>query len=104
MTIEIALLISIITTSFGLWQGTKNQKRKEKHEIEEDTNQMTRVMVKLDMIIDEMKEIKTEMRSVRGEVKENRERIINLEASTKQAHERIDFSENKTGFLKFFKK
>ena len=48
------------------------------------------VLVKLENIQNGVTEIKADMKGVRTEVSELRERVAQVEASTKQAHHRID--------------
>lgn len=90
MTIEVALLISVVSVAFGLYQGISNLKRNQKVDTKSDATEMTTVIVKLENIGDGISEIKSEMRNVKEDVKEINERVIRVEESSKQAHKRID--------------
>jgi hypothetical protein len=90
MTIEITLLISIISIGFAIYFGIKNSKRNYTLDTKSDTAQLTTVIVKLENIGIGIAEIKAELFNVKNDVKEDRERIIRVEESVKQAHKRID--------------
>ena len=90
MTIEITLLISIISISFAIYFGLKNSKRNYTLDTKSDTAQLTTVIVKLENISTGVTEIKSELFNVKNDIKEDRERIIRIEESVKQAHKRID--------------
>lgn len=90
MTIEVALLISVVSVVFGLYQGISNLKRNHKVDTKSDATELTTVIVKLENIGDGISEIKTEMRNVKDDMKEINERVIRVEESSKQAHKRID--------------
>jgi len=90
MTVEVALVISIISVVFGIWSGVTNIKRNEKNDTKADATEMTTVIVKLENIGIGISEIKNEMVNVKNDIKESRERLIKVEESAKQAHKRLD--------------
>ena len=90
MTIEIALLISIVSVVFGVYSGLKNLSRNSRKDTMDETSHMTTVTVKLENIADGIHEIKSDMRNVKEEVREFRDRLIIAEQSTKSAHKRLD--------------
>lgn len=90
MTIEIALLISVVSVVFGIYAGAMNLKRNQKFDDKKDATEMTTVIVKLENIGNGITEIKSEMLNVKNDIKEDRERIIRVEESAKQAHKRLD--------------
>ena len=90
MTVEVALVISIVSVGFGIWSGITNIKRNQKNDTKADASELTTVIVKLENIETGITEIKSEMSNVKSDVKETRERIIRVEESAKQAHKRID--------------
>lgn len=90
MSIEIALLISMISVGFGVFSAISSYSRAKKHEQKKDTTEMTTVIIKLENISTGILEIKADLNNIKGEVKELRERMIIIEQSTKQAHRRID--------------
>lgn len=93
MTIEVALVISVLSVGFGIWSSVTNVKRNEKTDTKADASQLTTVIVKLENISTGITEIKSEMNNVKNEQKESRERIIKVEESAKQAHKRLDTME-----------
>ena len=90
MTIEIALLISIVSVAFSIFFGIKNSKRTDTKDIEERVKENTRINVKLDNITQTTQEIKSEISSMRTEISSHNDRLIKLEESVKSAHHRID--------------
>lgn len=93
MTVEVALVVSVLSVGFGIWSGMSNMKRNEKTDTKADASQLTTVIVKLENIGNGITEIKSEMNNVKNDHKESRERIIKVEESAKQAHKRLDVFE-----------
>lgn len=90
MTIEIALLISIVSVSFSIFFGIKNSKKSDKQEIAERIARDTRVDMKLDEISKDVKDVKETVRNIQNDVKDHEGRIVKLEASYKAEHKRLD--------------
>lgn len=90
MTIEIALLLSLISVSFGVFSAIASFTRAKKADEQKDTSELTTVIVKLENISSGVAEIKADNKSIKGEVKDMRDRLIIVEQSSKQAHKRID--------------
>ncbi|MFQ9429101.1 MAG: hypothetical protein ACLR1M_11150 [Oscillospiraceae bacterium] len=90
MTVEIALLISLVSVAFAVYSGIANLKRNGKKDTAEDAAQLTTVIVKLENINTGITEIKAEMKNVKSDVQELRDRLIVVEQSTKSAHKRLD--------------
>jgi hypothetical protein len=90
ITIEITILLSVVSVSFAIYFGIKNSKRNHTIDTKSDTAQLTTVIVKLENIGIGITEIKSELFNVKNDIKEDRERIIRVEESTKQAHKRLD--------------
>ena len=90
MTVEVALLISIVSVVFSVYFGLKNSKRTDTKDIEERVKENTRINVKLDNITQTTQEIKSEISSMREDIKSHNDRLIKLEESVKSAHHRID--------------
>mgnify|MGYP002859048726 CR=1 FL=1 len=95
MTIEIALLISVLSVAFSIYFGLRNSKRNESKDIEERVADSTRINVKLDNISVTTTDVKNEISSMRDEMKTYNERLIKVEESTKQAHHRLDGIEDR---------
>lgn len=90
MTIEIALVISIVSVAFSVFFGLKNNKRSDTKEIESRIAWETKVTMNLDSINRNMEEIKDLIRGVQNDVKDHEGRIVKLEASYKAEHKRLD--------------
>lgn len=79
MTIELAMVISIVSLAFGMYQGIANLKRNQKTDDKSEATQLTTVIVKLENIGAGITEIKNEINNVKKDIKEDRERIVRLE-------------------------
>lgn len=90
MTIEIALLISIVSVCFSVYFGLKNSKRTDTKDIEERVKENTRINTKLDNIIQDTRDIKAEVSEMRKNISSHDNKIIKLEESVKSAHHRLD--------------
>lgn len=90
MTVEVALIISIVSVVFSVFFGLKNNRRTDTKDMEERVKENTRINFKLDNIGQTTQEIKTEISSMREDIKSHNDRIIKLEESCKSAHHRID--------------
>ena len=90
MTIEIALLISIISVGFSIFFGVKNSKKSDEKDIAERIARDTRTDMKLDEISKDVKEVKETVRNIQNDVKDHEGRIVKLEASYKAEHKRLD--------------
>lgn len=97
MTIEITVLISVISVSAAIYFGLKSSHRADKQDIERqkkeaaaDAANNTAVLVKLETIGVGVTEIKSELQSMKSDVKELSERVVVVEQSTKSAHKRLD--------------
>ena len=90
MTIEIALLISIVSVAFSIYFGLKNSKRSDKDEIVERIARDTKTDMKLDEISSDVKEVKETVKNIQNDVKDHEGRIVKLEASYKAEHKRLD--------------
>lgn len=97
MTIEIGILISVISVSVAVYLGIKNNKRNEKSDVKQDTTAMTTVIVKLENISNGITEIKSELQSVKADQRQDHDELIKVIESAKQAHKRIDGLEGKNG-------
>ena len=90
MTVEIALLISIVSVSFSIFFGIKNNKRTDEKDIAERIARDTRTDMKLDEISKDVKDVKETVRNIQNDVKDHEGRIVKLEASLKAEHKRLD--------------
>lgn len=90
MSVELTLLISVISVCFSIGFGLKNSKRTDSKDIEERVKENTRINIKLDNIIQDTRDIKTEVAEMRKSISSHDSKIASLEASCKSAHHRID--------------
>ena len=86
MTIEVALLISIVSVAFSIFFGLKNSKKSDEKDIAEKIARDTRTDMKLD--------------EISKDVKDHEGRIVKLEANYKAEHKRLDEIFNMVGFGK----
>ena len=90
LTIEISVLIGLISLAFALYSGMKKLRRDDTIDIRAETTAMTTVIVKLENISIGITELKTEFCSIKEDVKLHGERLTKVEESTKSAHRRLD--------------
>lgn len=94
MTIEIALLLSIISVGFGVFSAVssklRNDRKDTESEAEEKAGTHTLLMTKLENIADDVKDIKRDYRETNVEVQKLRERVVAVEQSLKSYHKRLD--------------
>lgn len=90
MTIEVALLVSVVSVAFSIFFGIKNSKKSDSEEIAQRIARDTRVDMKLDEISKDVKEVKDTVRIIQNDVKDHEGRITKLEASYKAEHKRLD--------------
>lgn len=94
MTIEAAMLLSAVSVTFGIYSGLSSKKRNYKKDVQEETEEKaannTMMMIKLENIADDLKDIKRENRENREEMQSLRERVVIVEQSLKSYHKRMD--------------
>ena len=96
MTIEVTLLISILSVGFAICTGFASYQRAKKADDKTDASELTTVIVKLDGIGADVTEIKADLRNIRSDVQELHERVVLVEQSAKSLHKRVDKMEGKT--------
>lgn len=94
MTVEISLLLSGISVAAAIFFGISSKNRNERKDTEQETEDRasthTLLMTKLEIIADDVKEIKRDYRETREEVQSLRERVVAVEQSLKSYHKRLD--------------
>ena len=94
LTIEVSLLISGVSVAFAIFFGICSKQRNDKKDTQEETERRaendTMVVVKLENIADDIKDIKRESKENREEMKQLRERVVIVEQSLKSYHKRLD--------------
>ena len=86
----ISIMISIVSVSFAVFFGLKNNRRSDEKEISERIARDTKTDMKLDAIANDVKEVKETVKSIQSDVKDHEGRIVKLEASYKAEHKRLD--------------
>ena len=95
MTIEVTILISVISVASAIYFGLKSNRRNDIKDIQEKAERDTRINIKLDDISGDVKDVKYDISSVKKKVDDIDKRLIIVEQSTKSAHHRIDRIEGK---------
>ena len=90
MTIDVSLVISILSVGFAIFAGVTNMKRNKECDDKKESAELTTVIVKLENINNDTKDIKNELRSIRTEVSDLRERVTIAEQAAKSLHHRVD--------------
>ena len=91
----LGILISAISVTCAIYFSHKNSKTTDVKEIEQRVAERTETNIKLDEISRNTQEIRYDVTSVKKDVQRHGEKIIEIEASTKQAHKRLDTLENR---------
>lgn len=80
---QILPILSMLIAAFALYRNLKGDTK-------QDAGQMMEVIVKLETINENVKEVKADMKDVKSDVEKMKERLIVVEQSAKSAHKRID--------------
>lgn len=98
LTIEIALLLSIVSVGFGVFSAVSSKMRNDRKDTESETEEKTAthtvLMTKLEYIEETVEEIKNDNKELKGEVRDLRDRVIAVEQSLKSYHKRLDGMKN----------
>ncbi|MDO5572966.1 MAG: hypothetical protein Q4G60_03190 [bacterium] len=92
MTIELtaAVIIAIASLAFNVFQAMRKNNKDDKDEAKAGSERSTAVIVKLESISDDLKEIKVENRTTTERVNAQGERLAVAENSIKSLHKRMD--------------
>ena len=90
MTIEVALLISIVSVAFSIFFGLKNSKKSDEKDIADRIARDTRTDMKLDEISSNVRDVKETVKNIQNDIKDHEGRIVKLESSYKAEHKRLD--------------
>lgn len=101
MSIEqiIPWIISCISIGVAVYFGTRTQKRADAAEVEKESTVTATMMVKLETIASDVKEIKQDNKATQSEMKDFRERLVLTEQSVKSLHKRLDGVEERMNEL-----
>lgn len=95
MTIEITILISVLSVSFAIYSGITNMKRNAKSDTQKETSDMTTVIVELKYISNGVTEIKHELVSVKEDIQSLRDKTTSHSECIKQIIDRVTDIERK---------
>ncbi len=90
MTIELTILISVVSVAFAIFFGLKSNRRNDIKDIEEKVARDTKIDTKLDIISGDVKDIKDNISATKEKVDDIDRRLIKVEESSKSAHHRLD--------------
>ena len=90
MSIEVTVLISIISVAAAIYFGLKSAKREDNKDIKERATADAIVNVKLDNISSAVNDIKYDISDTKKQVAEIDKKLVAVEQSVKSAHHRID--------------
>lgn len=83
MTIEVAVVISLISLIFAIVSEVSGMKRNARTDDRKDASELTTVIVKLENIGNDIKEIKTDLRDVKADIQVHAEKIVKMEQQIK---------------------
>lgn len=102
VTIEITILISVVSIASALYFGLKNAKRADTNDIEARAREMAEINVKLNTILTINGEIKEQIASLVKDVQRHSERLTKVEEmakrneeALKRLHDRVDNLDDK---------
>lgn len=90
MQIEVALLISVLSVGFSILFGLKNTKRTDVKDIEARAKESANINAKLDVVINNVSEIKDEVRRDRMDIVTLDQRLTRIEEAHKSILLQID--------------
>lgn len=90
MTIEAALLISVVSVGFSIFFGIKNSRKSDHKDIADRIARDTRTDMKLDEIGTNVREVKETVKNIQNDIRDHEGRIVKLESSYKAEHKRLD--------------
>lgn len=97
MTIEIALLISIVSVAFSVISGIVSMNRNKTADDKHEATELTTILVKLENISGDTTEIKGDIKGVKDDIKHHSEQIIRMDESLKSAWKAINKLQDKVG-------
>ena len=84
---DLATILSLLIAAAALWRNLKGDSKS-------DGAQISEVLVKMELVQSDLKEIKadfkSELKSVKSDMESLKDRVTIVEQSTKSAHKRID--------------
>lgn len=88
---DFATVASLLIAAIALWRNLKGDTKSEGAQVSE-------ILVKMELVQSDLKEIKAdfkaEIRTLKTDIEALKERMVTVEQSTKSAHKRIDVIHN----------
>lgn len=81
---QVLAVISCVVAALAFYRNVKGDTKS-------DAGQLTTLIVKLEAINDDTKEIKNDIKDVKTDIDKMKEKLTLAEASVKSAHKRIDY-------------
>lgn len=81
--LQLVSILSFLVAAFALGRNLKG-------DVKSDQSEMTTVIVKLETINENVKEVKNDIKDVKSDMEKLKERLTIVEQSVKSAHKRID--------------
>ena len=92
MTPEISMVITVISVSFAIFSGIMAMRRNARMDDQKYQSEITTVIVKLENIADDTKEIKEQIKGLDDRLHELDRRVTIVEQKAEKAHVRLDES------------
>lgn len=89
MTIDVAILLSVISVSFAIFSGIINLKRNQTNDAKNETSQLTAITVKLEYISAGISDIKHELSNVKEDIQQLRDKHTSHAESLKNLIVRV---------------
>lgn len=89
MTIEISLLITLVSVGFAVFFGLRNLKRNEKTDVKEEATSMAILVVKLEHIEHGITDIKGEINSIKNGVQKDHDRLVTVIELVDNVNDRV---------------
>lgn len=89
------VVISAISVGAVIYFNSKSNKHTDVKDIEQRVAERTEVNLKLDTINQNTQEIRYDVSAVKKDVQKHAEKIVEIEASARQAHHRLDGLEDR---------
>ena len=90
MSVEVTVIISIVSVAAAIYFGLKSAKRDDTKDIKERATADAIVNVKLDNISSAVNDIKYDISDTKKQVAEIDKKLVAVDASVRSAHHRID--------------
>ena len=90
MTIQVTILISVVSLCITTYLGFKNSNRADTSTTEEKARQQAIINVKLDTIVTDVRDIKYDISETKKTVQEHDTKIALLDSSLRSLHHRMD--------------